>query len=75
MKKIAAHGWGVAAEELVAEHYRTESCGTILERRLKTPVGEIDLIVLTEESLVFIEVSIAHYFAYVGLRDCQSHDL
>lgn len=46
---------GVAAEEAIARHY--EALGaTILERRLRTPEGEIDLIAERGDLLIFIEV-------------------
>lgn len=46
---------GAAAEEAVARHY-TDRGGTVLERRLRTPEGEIDLIVRQGDVLVFVEV-------------------
>lgn len=46
---------GLAAEDRAARHY--ENIGAeILERRLRTPEGEIDLIVRLGEMLIFVEV-------------------
>ncbi|MBY8976684.1 YraN family protein [Rhodobacteraceae bacterium NNCM2] len=46
---------GLAAEDQAARHYEKQGA-TILERRLKTPEGEIDLIARLGEMLIFIEV-------------------
>lgn len=46
---------GLAAEAQVARYYEAQG-GTIRERRLRTPAGEIDLIVEIGTMLVFVEV-------------------
>lgn len=46
---------GAAAEDAVARNY--EACGgTVVERRLRTPEGELDLVVQAQAVLVFVEV-------------------
>ncbi|MEM7237909.1 MAG: YraN family protein [Pseudomonadota bacterium] len=49
------HHAGLAAEEAVARHYEAKGA-TILERRLRTPEGEIDLIAEQGEMIIFVEV-------------------
>ncbi|MBK0400485.1 YraN family protein [Limibaculum sp. M0105] len=46
---------GLLAEDCVARHYARRG-GVILERRLRTPGGELDLVVLDGPILVFVEV-------------------
>lgn len=46
---------GVAAEELAGNYLRLKGY-KILEKRYKTPVGEIDLIALKGDLLAFVEV-------------------
>lgn len=46
---------GAAAEEQVAAHYQNLGA-QILERRHQTPEGEIDLIILQNDLLIFVEV-------------------
>ncbi|MEM8790034.1 MAG: YraN family protein [Pseudomonadota bacterium] len=46
---------GLSAEEQVARHYEAQGART-LERRLRTPEGEIDLVVELPGILVFVEV-------------------
>ncbi|MEM7176994.1 MAG: YraN family protein [Pseudomonadota bacterium] len=49
------HHAGLAAEDRAARHY--EALGAeILERRLRTPEGEIDLIARLNGMLIFVEV-------------------
>jgi len=50
-----AHRTGVLAEEGAARLLEARGC-TILQRRHRTPHGEIDLIVRDGEVLVFVEV-------------------
>lgn len=49
------HLSGDAAEGQVAAHYRRAGAG-ILERRLRTPEGEVDLIAERDGILIFVEV-------------------
>lgn len=46
---------GLAAEDAAARHYRGRGA-TVLARRLRTPDGELDLVVRQGEMLVFVEV-------------------
>jgi putative endonuclease len=46
---------GLAAEEIAERHYNN-LFGRILARRVRTPAGEIDLIVAWGETTVFVEV-------------------
>lgn len=46
---------GAAAEEAAARHYQARGA-TLRERRLRTPEGEIDLILDLDGVLVFVEV-------------------
>jgi putative endonuclease len=46
---------GAAAEELAARHYEARGA-TVLERRLRTPEGELDLVIEHQGILVFVEV-------------------
>ena len=46
---------GKTGEEAAARYLEKKGCG-ILERNVRTAYGEIDLIVLNGESLVFVEV-------------------
>ena len=50
-----SHNSGLAAEDAVAAYYRRAG-GTVVERRHKTPYGELDLIVEDGPILVFVEV-------------------
>ncbi len=50
---------GRAAEELVARRLRAGGW-TILERNSRTPRGEIDIIALEGDDLVFVEVKSGH---------------
>lgn len=64
---------GLAAEELAARHYEAGG-GRILERRFRTPVGEIDLIVELPDCLVFVEVKYRKRFgpdSPIGERQWQ----
>lgn len=54
-KRKAAYNKGVEAENAAARYLRLKGY-EILERRYKTPVGEIDLIAARGETLVFAEV-------------------
>jgi len=54
-KRRAAELFGRGAEDLVALQLKAEGY-IILAERLRTGVGEIDLVAATENSLVFIEV-------------------
>lgn len=56
-RKQAAHARGVTAETRAAA--RLEADGfTILERRLRTPAGELDLVARKGDLLVFCEVKL-----------------
>ena len=46
---------GAAAEDATARHYEAHG-GTVRERRLRTPEGELDLVVELDGVLVFVEV-------------------
>ena len=46
---------GAAAEDAAARHYQARGA-TILARRLRTPEGELDLVVEQDGILVFVEV-------------------
>ncbi|MEM1277559.1 MAG: YraN family protein [Pseudomonadota bacterium] len=46
---------GLAAEDQVARYYEAQGA-QILERRLRTPEGEIDLIAQLPHCLIFVEV-------------------
>ena len=46
---------GMAAEDIAARHYEAKG-GNVLARRWKVREGEIDLIVLLEGVIVFVEV-------------------
>jgi len=50
-----SHHAGLAAEEGVARAY-VDRGGTVLAERVRTPAGEIDLIVALPDTLVFVEV-------------------
>ncbi len=49
------HHAGLAAEDQAARHYQNMGAD-ILERRLRTPEGEIDLIARLNGMLIFVEV-------------------
>ncbi|MFA5593587.1 MAG: YraN family protein [Micavibrio sp.] len=53
--KATSHERGIAAEK-AAEIFLRAKGYEILERRYKTPVGEIDIIALDDDYVVFIEV-------------------
>lgn len=55
------HRAGLAAEDRAARRYEAKG-GRILERRLRTPGGEIDLIVKLPDCLVFVEVKYRNRF-------------
>ena len=46
---------GVAAEESAARHYEARG-GNVVARRLRTPDGELDLVVEQGGALIFVEV-------------------
>ena len=46
---------GAAAEEAAARHYLARGA-TVRERRLRTPEGELDLVLVLDGVLVFVEV-------------------
>lgn len=52
---ISAYASGQAAEARVAELYAERGC-EILERRWRSPAGEIDLILRDGDAIVFVEV-------------------
>ncbi len=52
---LMAHHGGLAAEDIAARAY-TARGAQVLEKRLKTPAGEIDLILDDGTTLVFVEV-------------------
>ena len=54
MKKT--YGTGLEGESRAAEWLRTERRMRILEQRYRTKAGEIDLIALDGETIVFVEV-------------------
>ena len=49
------HHAGLAAEDAAARHYEARG-GQVLARRLRTPEGEIDLVVDIDGLLIFVEV-------------------
>ena len=53
---------GLAAETAVAADYQQRAF-TIVERRWRSPRGEIDLIVEAPDMLVFVEIKKSRYFA------------
>ncbi|MGD1924240.1 MAG: YraN family protein [Paracoccaceae bacterium] len=58
------HFSGIAAEDSVARAY-TGKGATVLGRRVRTPAGEIDLVLKHNDILVFVEVKrrrTAHHF-------------
>ncbi|MBU6476223.1 MAG: YraN family protein [Alphaproteobacteria bacterium] len=52
-----SHSKGLFAEFKARSYLRSKGC-RILEKRFKTPVGEIDLVVLDGKALVFVEVKL-----------------
>jgi putative endonuclease len=50
-----AHHGGLAAEDIAARLYEAEGA-RVLARRWRCPAGEIDLIVATPDTVVFVEV-------------------
>ncbi|WP_369694530.1 YraN family protein [Paracoccus solventivorans] len=52
---ISAYASGHAAETRVAELYADRGC-EILERRWRSPAGEVDLILRDGDAIVFVEV-------------------
>ncbi len=54
-KRQKAHQWGIRAENRVVWFLRFKGYG-ILERRFRSPVGEVDIIALKGKTIVFIEV-------------------
>ena len=50
-----SHQSGLAAEEAVARDYRRRGC-RVLAQRHRTTEGEIDLIIVADDMLVFVEV-------------------
>ena len=52
---LTAHETGLAAEDAAARHYEALG-GQVQERRLRTPHGEIDLIIDAPDGLLFVEV-------------------
>lgn len=53
--KRSSYHRGIAAEHFAATFLRFKGY-SVLERRYKTPVGEIDLIVRRKNTIVFVEV-------------------
>jgi putative endonuclease len=53
--RVAAYRRGLFGEALAAWHYRLRLY-SVLARRYKTPMGEIDLIVRRGRTVVFVEV-------------------
>ena len=60
--KRKAYKLGLWAESLAALYFMLKGY-RIIERRYKTPVGEVDLIAAKGESLVFVEVKARSDFA------------
>jgi len=54
-RRRAAEQQGRQAELVVAEHFRARGF-TVLARRQRTDLGEIDIVVANERTLVFVEV-------------------
>jgi putative endonuclease len=52
---LGRHLTGIAGEEIAARYYNS-LFGTVLARRVRTPAGEIDLIVALGTLTVFVEV-------------------
>lgn len=55
MSRLAAERWGRRAEALAALWLRAKGYA-VLARRVRTPVGEIDLVARRGKVLVFVEV-------------------
>ncbi len=55
LSRQQAHALGMRAEDIAAQFMRLKGY-SVLERRYKTPHGEIDLILQKKRSLVFAEV-------------------
>lgn len=55
MKRQRAEGWGRRAEMIAAWWLRLKGY-RVLARRVRTPVGEVDLVVRKGRCLVFVEV-------------------
>lgn len=47
--------WGQAAEAQIADRY-VEMGGEVIGRRVRTPAGELDLIVTLNDAVIFVEV-------------------
>jgi putative endonuclease len=68
-----AYGWGRQAERLAAWYLRLQGY-VVLAERVRTPVGEVDLIVRRGNSLVFVEVK-ARRAVSAGLEALTPHAL
>lgn len=62
MKRQRAESWGRRAEDVAAWWLRLKGY-RVLARRVRTPVGEIDLVVKRGACLVFVEVKARTDFA------------
>lgn len=63
-KKIISYYFGILAE-IISSLYLSIKFYRILARRLKTPFGEIDLIAIKENTLIFIEVKARKDLEYI----------
>lgn len=53
--RVAGDRWGRAAEAQIADRYAALG-GRVVGRRVRTPAGELDLVIAFGDALVFVEV-------------------
>lgn len=63
---------GIYGEELVSRHLAANGC-RVLERNWRCPFGEIDLVVLERDEVVFVEVKTRHNDRFGQPEDAVTH--
>ena len=70
MIKNASYYKGIAAESIVAEHYKSSGYSSKMTR-MKTAYGEIDLVMEKNNQWIFVEVKCSKTIAQAALRITQ----